>query len=136
MIRRYSELIQLPTFEERYQYLRLRGAVGQETFGYDRIFNQRFYCSKEWKTLRDKVLLRDGGCDLGVPGYEIYGKIVIHHMNPISLRDIETMSEFLLNPDYLITTSYDTHNAIHFGDEKLLPLQVIERQANDTCPWK
>ena len=135
-IRTYSELIQLPTFEERYRYLRLRGSVGEETFGFDRVFNQRFYSSPEWKRLRREIIIRDNGCDLGIADREICGNIFIHHINPIMLRDIETSSEFLLNPEYLICTSFETHNAIHYGDENLLVTAPIERSMHDTCPWK
>ena len=136
MIRTYSELSKLQTFEERYAYLKLSGTVGKDTFGYDRYLNQIFYRSQEWKSIREKVIIRDEGCDLGVDGYEIHGRIYIHHMNPIMLKDIENKTEFLLNPEYLITTTHSTHNAIHYGDESLLPLIPKERTANDTCPWK
>lgn len=135
-IRTYSELITLPTFEERFKYLQLNGQVGKDTFGFDRYINQNFYRSLEWKRVRDKVILRDNGCDLGVEGYEIHGRILIHHMNPITIRDIESMSEYLLNPEYLISTVHNTHNAIHYGDESLLITAPIERTKNDTCPWK
>lgn len=137
MLRTYTELSKLKTFEERFEYLRLNGRVGKETFGFDRIFNQIFYRSIEWKRVRDKVILRDNGCDLGVPGHEIYGqRILIHHMNPISLEDLERRSEILMNPEYLITTIHNTHNAIHYGDENLLIKLPRERTKNDTCPWK
>lgn len=135
-IRCYSELITLPTYKERFNYLQLNGQVGQDTFGFDRYLNQNFYRSREWKRLRDQIILRDNGCDLGIPGYEIYGRVLIHHMNPITIRDIETMSDYLLNPEYLICTTHNTHNAIHYGDESLLCLGPIERKPNDTCPWK
>lgn len=136
MIRTYSELSKLATFEERYRYLQLKGVVGKETFGFDRYLNQRFYRSKEWKSIRDYVIVRDNGCDLGVEGYEIHGRIYIHHMNPIMVDDIIDATEFLLDPNYLITTTYRTHNAIHYGEEDLLITAPIERTANDTCPWK
>ena len=136
MIRSYSELIKLETFEERYKYLQLGGSVGKDTFGFDRYINQRFYRSQEWKSVRNQVIVRDNGCDLGIEGYEIHGRIYIHHMNPILLKDIENCTEFLLNPEYLITTTHRTHNAIHYGDESLLILDPIVRTANDTCPWK
>lgn len=136
IIRSYSELILLPTFEERFRYLRLSGSVGKETFGFDRYMNQIFYRSQKWKSIRDYVIIRDNGCDLGVEGYEINGRVIIHHMNPITLRDIEYESEFLLDPEYLICTIHNTHNAIHFGDENLLFKAPIERKANDTCPWR
>ena len=135
-IRTYSELATFPTFEERFKYLQLNGQVGKDTFGFDRYINQNFYRSLEWKRVRDKVILRDNGCDLGVEGYEIHGRILIHHMNPITIRDIESMSEYLLNPEYLISTVHNTHNAIHYGDESLLITVPIERTKNDTCPWK
>lgn len=136
MIRSYSELITLNTFEARYQYLRLSGAVGKETFGFDRYLNQVFYQSQRWKEVRDFVIIRDHGCDLGVEGYEIHGRIIIHHMNPITLEDIERESEFLLDPEYLITTVHNTHNAIHYGDDNLLIKAPIERSKYDTCPWR
>ena len=136
-IRTYSELSKLVTFDERFQYLKLKGFVGKETFGFDRIFNQLFYRSAEWKRVRNLVIVRDNGCDLGVDGYDIYGNsIIIHHMNPIDLEDIEKKSDFLLNPEFLITTIHSTHNAIHYGDESLIITAPIERRRNDTCPWK
>lgn len=136
MIRNYSELIALRTFKERFEYLKLDGIVGEETFGFDRYMNQIFYKSKEWASVRREVIIRDNGCDLGVDGYEIHGKILIHHMNPINLSDIVHKTDELLNPDYLITTVLSTHNAIHYGDASLLPALPVERRANDTCPWK
>ena len=136
IIKTYSELSKLQTFEDRYEYLRLNGAVGKETFGFDRFINQNFYKSQEWKTIRDFVIVRDNGCDLGIKGYEIRGKIFIHHMNPILPKDIEIQSEFLLNPEYLISTTHLTHNAIHYGDKNLLIVVPIERSKNDTCPWR
>ena len=137
MFRNYTELSKLKTFEERFEYLRLDGQVGKETFGFDRIFNQIFYRSVEWKRVRDQVIIRDCGCDLGVLGHEIYGqRILIHHMNPISLEDLERRSEILMNPEYLITTIHNTHQAIHYGDEDLLIKLPRERTKNDTCPWK
>lgn len=137
MIRTYTELSKLKTFEERFEYLRLDGQVGKETFGFDRIFNQKFYRSVEWRRIRDQVIIRDCGCDLGVLGHEIYGqRILIHHMNPISLEDLERRSEILMNPEYLITTIHNTHQAIHYGDSDLLIKLPRERTKNDTCPWK
>lgn len=136
MIRTYTELSRLATFEERYEYLRLGGSVGKETFGYDRYLNQILYRSQKWKDVRELVIIRDNGCDLGVEGYEIYGKIIIHHMNPITIEDIERQSDFLFNPEFLICTVHNTHNAIHYGDESLLPKAPIIRSKNDTCPWK
>lgn len=135
-IKCYSELIKLPTFEERYRYLRLNGSVGKDTFGFDRVFNQMFYKSLEWRSVRDKVILRDNGCDLGIEGREIHGPIIIHHMNPITLDDITSFSDFLIDPEYLITTYHPTHNAIHYGDEDLLIKDPIVRTKNDTCPWR
>ena len=135
-IKTYSELITLPTFEERFLYLQLNGSVGKDTFGFDRYLNQIFYRSKRWRSIRDQVIIRDNGCDLGMDGYEIYGNILIHHMNPITIEDIERESEFLLDPEYLITTTHKTHNAIHYGDVSLLPIMPIERSRNDTCPWR
>ena len=136
MIRTYSESIKLKTFKDRFEYLKLDGIVGEETFGFDRYMNQIFYKSREWTSVRRAVIIRDNGCDLGVEGYEIHGKILIHHMNPINLSDIVHKTDELLNPDYLITTVLSTHNAIHYGDASLLPALPIERRANDTCPWK
>ena len=136
MIRTYSELSRLTTFEERFRYLQLKGSVGRETFGFDRFINQQFYRSREWKRVRDIVILRDNGCDLGVEGYEIPGRILIHHMNPILVDDIKDASEYLLDPEYLIATTHDTHNAIHYGDASLLPRMPVERTRNDTCPWR
>lgn len=135
-IRTYSELITLPTFEERFQYLKLNGSVGQDTFGFDRYLNQIFYKSKKWLSVRDQVIIRDNGCDLGMEGYEIHGRILIHHMNPITLRDLELESDFLLDPEYLISTVHNTHNAIHYGDENLLYKAPAERTRFDTCPWR
>lgn len=136
IIRTYSELSLLPTFEERYRYLRLTGQVGQETFGFDRYLNQVFYRSQRWKKIRDHVIIRDNGCDLGVEGYEIHGRIIIHHMNPITIEDIERESNYLLDPEFLICTVHNTHNAIHYGDERLLITAPVERTINDTCPWR
>ena len=135
-IKTYSELITFPTFEERYEYLRLKGRVGEETFGFDRYLNQVFYKSKEWRSVRDYVIARDNGCDLGMEGYEIYGQILIHHMNPITKEDILQRRDVLLNPEYLITTVKNTHDAIHYGDVNLLVTAPIERRKNDTCPWR
>lgn len=135
-IKCYSELILLPTFQARYQYLHLSGEVGKETFGFDRYMNQFFYRSPEWRRVRDFVITRDEGCDLGIPGREIFGRIIIHHMNPIRPEDIRNRSDLLLDPEYLITTIHDTHLAIHYGDEHLLLQEPVERRPNDTCPWK
>lgn len=135
-IKTYSELITLPTFEQRFRYLKLGGKVGEETFGFDRYLNQLFYNSRKWKASRDKVIIRDQGCDLGMSDREIADRIIIHHMNPIDKNDILTESEFLLDPEYLICTCKTTHDAIHYGDESLLILGPVIRTANDTCPWK
>lgn len=137
-IKTYSELIAIPTFEERFKYLQLNGAVGKETFGYDRIFNQRFYTSGDWRNLRHHIIVRDNACDLADKDYEIpEGQtIYIHHMNPIMLSDIENNTEILMNPEFLITTTFLTHQAIHYGDINMLPRGPIERRPHDTCPWK
>lgn len=135
-IRCYSALSQLANFEERYAYLRLDGVVGEETFGFDRHLNQVFYRSREWKAVRDLVIVRDCGRDLGVEGHEIYGRILIHHLNPISVQDIERRSLVLLDPEYLICTTHETHNAIHYGDEGMLIRAPVPRSKHDTCPWK
>lgn len=135
-IRTYSELIKIPTFEERYKYLRLDGKVGDETFGFNRYLNQEFYKSMDWLSVRDMVIIRDGGCDLGIPGREIHGRIIIHHMNCITVEDILKKTKYLLDPEYLICTVKNTHDAIHYGDENLLFTVPVERTANDTCPWK
>ena len=135
-IRTYTELSQLQTFEERYEYLKLDGTVGEETFGFDRWINQRFYKDPEWLKVRDEVIVRDNGCDLGMPGREIYTRILVHHMNPITKEDILCRSEFLLNPEYLICTIKNTHDAIHYGDEGLLITAPVERTKYDTCPWR
>lgn len=132
----YSELCQLDTFEERYRYLRLNGSVGNATFGFDRWLNQRFYKDPEWIALRRDIIIRDLGCDLGISDREICGPIMVHHMNPITKEDIIYRSEFLLNPEYLICCSDNTHKAIHYGDESLLILAPIVRSRNDTCPWR
>ena len=138
IIRTYSELISLPTFEERYEYLRLGDKVGQETFGFDRYLNQLFYTKPEWRKLRNDIIARDRGCDLAMPDREIGPgvKIFIHHMNPITADDILNRSEFLLDPEYLITTIKITHDAIHYGTKELLYEEPIVRFKNDTCPWR
>lgn len=135
-IRSYSELMQFQTLEERYQYLRLSGDVGKETFGYERYLNQKFYQSQEWKSFRNQIIIRDNGCDLGVEGYEIYGRIYIHHINPISPIDLKDGTDLLMDPENSICTTFDTHQAIHYGDENLLMVVPKERTKNDTCPWK
>lgn len=132
----YEELSRLNSFEERFEYLKLSGKIGSETFGFDRIFNQRFYNSTEWKRIRDHVIIRDNGCDLGVEGHDIFGRIIIHHMNPISMEDLAERSRFLLDPDFLICVSQDTHNAIHYSDKNLIVSGSTGRSKNDTCPWR
>ena len=136
IIRTYNELMLLPTFKERFEYLKLSGRVGEETFGFDRWLNQKFYRSAEWKHLRDQIIIRDNGCDLGVEGREIYGKILIHHMNPISKKDILERTDLLLNPMYLISVTKQTHDAIHYSDDSILMKDPIVRSRNDTCPWR
>lgn len=136
MIRTYSELSKLTTFEERFRYLQLDGLVGRDTFGYDRYLNQMFYTTLEWKRLRQELIIRDNGCDLGVEGYEIYGRIIIHHLNPITKDDIVSRTEYLTNPEFLICTTLLTHNAIHYSNYELISNIPIERCENDTCPWK
>lgn len=135
-IRTYSELISIPTFEGRFKYLKMNGKVGKDTFGFDRYLNQIFYRSKKWKSIRNQVIIRDNGCDLGMEGHDIFGRILIHHMNPITIDDIKQESEYLLDPEYLICVAHNTHNAIHYGDEGLLIKEPIVRTQNDTCPWK
>lgn len=136
MIRTFTELTQLSTFKERFEYLKLNGNVGADTFGFDRYLNQIFYRSKEWKSIRNKVIIRDNGCDLGLEGYDIYGQILIHHMNPISVDDIINRRDYILNSDFLICTSFQTHNAIHYSDLSQLAISPVERSQNDTCPWR
>lgn len=135
-IKTYSELIKIPTFKDRFEYLRLDGKVGEETFGFDRYLNQIFYKSPEWKAARDFVIIRDQGCDLAMEGHEIFGRILVHHMNPIRIEDIVNRSKYLLDPEYLICTIKNTHDAIHYGDGSLLITGPIERTKNDTCPWR
>lgn len=135
-MRTYSELLTFDSYEERFEYLKLDGVIGQDTFGYDRYLNQQFYRTPEWKRVRDQIIVRDNGCDLGVEGYEIYGKIYIHHMNPLTPKDIIDRSDYLLNPEYLICVTMNTHNAIHYSDASLLAMLPKERTKNDTCPWK
>lgn len=134
-IRTYFELGQLQTFEDRFEYLKLVGIVGASTFGFDRWVNQRFYTSLEWKSSRDYVITRDYGCDLGIPGYEIQHGLIVHHMNPISLDDIIHAEDWILDPNFLITTSHRTHNAIHYGNSRNLPRVVLDRKVGDTTLW-
>lgn len=134
--RSYSELKRLDSFEDRYAYLRLGGAVGEETFGFDRWINQVFYRSPEWKSARQRVILRDQGCDLGVPGHDIHVELLVHHMNPVTKADIVGRVDWILDPEYLITTCHATHNAIHYGVEHFAPPVVLERSPHDTTPWR
>lgn len=134
-LRSYSELRRLESIHERFGYLSLKGEVGRSTFGFERYINQQFYSSREWRQTRHFVLARDNGCDLGIPGYEIYDRIIIHHMNPMSVDDINDRGDYILDPEYLITTTHRTHNAIHYGDVSLLPKALIERQPGDTKLW-
>lgn len=135
MSRSYSELRQIETFEERFRYLALRGRVGESTFGFNRWVNQGFYTSREWRQTRDSIIVRDNGCDLGIDGYEIHRGLYIHHLNPITLQQVESGDDCLLDPDNLITVTHRTHNAIHYGDERLLPRQLAERRPGDTKLW-
>ena len=135
-IRTYSELITIPTFEERFEYLQLKGSVGKDTFGYDRYLNQVLYRSPEWKRLRNQIIIRDGGCDLACDGYDIYNKVLIHHLNPITVEDVLARSRKVFDPDNLVCVSHNTHNAIHYGDMDLLVTGPIIRTKNDTCPWR
>lgn len=135
--KRYSELQKLNTFEERFEYTKLDGQVGLDTFGFDRYMNQQFYRSKEWRDIRDKVIIRDNACDLGMPGHEIRGRVYIHHLNPLTPEDIEESTDLLFDLDNLICVSQETHNAIHYGDDSILDkYKIIERTPKDTCPWK
>lgn len=135
-MRNYEELSHISDFNKRFEYLKLDGVIGDSTFGFDRYINQRFYRSKEWLSVRDFVIVRDEGMDMGTPDHPINGRILVHHMNPISIKDISDATEFLLNPEYLICVSHNTHNAIHYGDSSLLPGGIFERHPNDTCPWR
>ena len=135
-IRSYSTVILLPTLEERFNYLKLSGKVGAETFGYDRYLNQILYHDPEWRRIRNDVIIRDNGCDLGVEGHEIKGRILVHHINPITIDDVKLRRYCVFDLDNLICTSHDTHNAIHYGDVNLLPKNPVERKPNDTCPWR
>lgn len=134
-IRTYSEFRSLRTFEERWRYLSLHGSVGDKTFGFDRYLNQMFYTSREWRRIRQRIIVRDEGCDLGIPGHEIHRNLVIHHLNPMTVDDILDANPANLDPEYLITTTHMTHNAIHYGDEKMLPQPFVERHRGDTKLW-
>lgn len=133
--RTYSELVRHKTFEDRFDYLVLHGQVGEQTFGFDRWMNQRFYTSREWRNVRAYVIARDDGCDLGVPGYDIHLQLLIHHINPLTPRDLENGEEWILDPEFLITTTKRTHNAIHYGDRSLLPQPFVQRVPGDTRLW-
>lgn len=135
MIRRYSELQQIKTFTERYEYLRLGGVVGRSTFGFDRYLNQRLYTSRRWRRTRDSLIIRDEGCDLGMLDYEINSVIIVHHMNTVTLEQLESLDDSIFDPEFLICTSHSTHNAIHYGDDSLLPRLPIVRSRGDTTPW-
>lgn len=134
-IRRYSELRRFESFDDRFEYLKLGGEVGRSTFGFDRYINQTFYQSREWKQVRQHVIIRDNGCDLGVPGYEINGGLTVHHLNPMNVDDIVHGEDWILDPEYLICVSNDTHNAIHYGDRNLLPREFVTRRPGDTKLW-
>lgn len=135
-MRNYRELSRLKTFDERFEYLKIGGLVGESTFGFERYLNQTLYNSSKWRRLRNQIIIRDNGCDLGIEGYEIQGIIIVHHMNPISVDDLKDFSDDIFNPEYLICVSLTTHNAIHYGDKSLIPQEPVERRPGDTCPWK
>ena len=136
IIRSYEALIRIPTFLERFEYLKLDGKVGESTFGYERYLNQVFYSSPEWRRFRNEVIIRDMGLDLGIEGHDIFDRIEIHHINPITIEDIEKNSPLLMDMDNVICTSSRTHKAIHYGDSSLLPKDPVIRRPNDMCPWK
>lgn len=136
MIKTYSELIRIPTFEERYQYLKLCGKIAEETFGFRRWINQEFYHSDEWLRFRDKIIIRDNGCDLALEGFEIFDSIIIHHLNPITCEDILNRNPCVFDPNNVVSTKLSTHNAIHYGNEALISRIPVERTKNDTCPWR
>lgn len=136
IIRTYSDLVKLGTFVERYQYLKLHGVVGGDTFGFDRYLNQVLYRSKEWRDLRHRIIVRDNGCDMALEGWDICGPVTVHHMNPLTVKDVDERNPDIFEPEFLVCVSHNTHNAIHYGDESLLPKEPIERRAGDTCPWK
>lgn len=136
MIRTYRECMQLTTFQERYRYLQIGGRVGKETFGFDRYLNQMLYRTPEWKRFRREMIVRDNGCDLGCEGYEIYGNVLVHHINPITVEDVINRNPCIFDPNNVICTSLNTHNAIHYGDETLLITEPVVRKPNDTCPWR
>lgn len=135
-MRTYRELIRLKSFEERYEYLRIGGLIGESTFGFERYLNQALYTSQKWRNLRNQIIVRDNGCDLAFEGREIPGHIIIHHMNPITREQLQDPDESIFDPEYLICVSQNTHNAIHYGDKNLLAKDYVPRRPNDTCPWK
>lgn len=135
-MRNYRELSRLKTFDERFEYLKIGGLVGESTFGFERYLNQTLYNSSKWRRLRNQIIIRDNGCDLGVEGYEVQGIIIVHHMNPISVDDLKDFSDDIFNPEYLICVSLTTHNAIHYGDKSLIPQEPVDRRPGDTCPWR
>lgn len=136
LIRRYSELIKLPTFEERYEYLRLAGLIGESTFGHDRYLNQVLYHSSEWLRFRKEMIVRDNSNDLALDGYPIVVGIILHHLNPLTIEDVENRSNRIFDPENVVCVSHKTHEAIHYGDKSLLPKMLVDRRPNDTCPWK
>lgn len=136
LIKSYRNLILLPSFDDRYEYLKIQGTVGESTFGFDRYLNQRFYTSREWRQFRNKIIVRDDGCDMGLEDYPIAGRIILHHINPLTVEDFENQSDALFDPDNVICVSENTHQAIHYGDISLLPAPPIVRAPNDTCPWR
>lgn len=136
ILRKYSELKHLKTFEERYEYLRIGGLVGEATFGFERFLNQQLYTSQRWRLLRNEIIIRDNGCDLGIEGRDIFDKIIIHHMNPLTREQMQNPDDSMFDPEYLICVSHNTHNAIHYGDASLLRKEYVPRRPNDTCPWK
>lgn len=135
-VKTYSELITIPSFLERFRYLKIGGQVGKETFGYDRYLNQILYKSGEWRRFRRDIILRDHGCDLACEGFDVYGKIIVHHIDPITIEDVVNRNPKVFDPENVISTSLDTHNAIHYGDENLLMIEPVERRPYDTCPWR
>lgn len=136
ILRKYSELKRLKTFEERYEYLRIGGLVGEATFGFERFLNQQLYTSQRWRLLRNEIIIRDNGCDLGIEGRDIFDKIIIHHMNPLTREQMQNPDDSMFDPEYLICVSHNTHNAIHYGNASLLRKEYVPRRPNDTCPWK
>ena len=136
ILKSYSELIEIPNYTDRFKYLKLNGCVGSETFGFDRYLNQALYWSQEWRSFRNLVIIRDQGFDMGVEGYNIVGRIIIHHINPITPEQIEDRDPLIFSMDNVICVSHKTHEAIHYGDQSILPSDPIIRKPFDTCPWK